>query len=99
MAVGNPGVKTRFSVAEVAGLKYSDTQDLVTFLQDECGATTPTDAQTMYALSLANTGTGVVVSLTLNELTGDEESRSAMLAENGGFVRSHHHWRGGYVCE
>lgn len=82
MAVGNPGVKTRYSVSEVTGLKYSDTQDLVKFLQDECGATTPTDAQTVYGLSLENTGTGVVAALTLNELTGEEDNRSEMLSEN-----------------
>lgn len=86
MAVGNPGVKTRYSVSEVTGLKYSDTQDLVKFLQDECGATTPTDAQTVYGLSLENTGTGVVAALTLNELTGEEDNRSEMLSENGGFA-------------
>jgi hypothetical protein len=83
-ALKNPGVHSRYSVAEVLRSKDVSIQDLVKEIDSQCGGVLGFDDATGDSWKGAlNEGKRVVVTTTFDALPAVEDERRKMLADNG----------------
>lgn len=83
-ALKNPGVQSRFSVAEVLGLKDVSVQDLVKEIDSQCGGVLGFDEVQNDAWKGAlREGKRVVVTTSFDGLPALEDERREVLADNG----------------
>jgi hypothetical protein len=83
-ALKNPGVRSRYSVAEVVGLEDANVKDLVKEIDSQCGGVLGFDDVGSNAWKEAlRGGKKVVVTTTMEELPAGEDERRELLADNG----------------
>lgn len=85
-ALKNPGVHSRYSVAEVLGWKDVSVQDLVMEIDSQCSGVLGFDDVGNHAWKEAlREGNRVVVTTNFDALSAVEDERRKMLADNGIF--------------